>query len=272
MGHSDIDIENIVDELKDSKKYSTLCPDTIRNVLQIEAGKHKSLKNAKKSARKKLHLILASYLNELNYSSAEKELESVFSLEDNDKIDETCINIMSKHASTRERLTSLDEFYSGIFTITGIPKKLADLACALNPFSFRWMKLPKDTHYYAFDNNIKIVKLLEMYVRLEGLKASVEWRDIFLNPPESFFDVAFLFKMYHCLEHRQRGAGWEIVQKTPARWLAVSFPTRNLANRKVDIFANYKDTLLNNIKKNNWDSHLLEFQSELVLLIKKKTN
>jgi 16S rRNA (guanine(1405)-N(7))-methyltransferase len=260
--------DNIVNELKASKKYNVLCLDTIKHVVNIEVQKHKSPKNAVKSARKKLHLILADYLNQLNYSIAEKELKYTFSSKSHDKINETCLMIMEKHASTRERIPTLEEFYSSIFEITGTPGKLADLACALNPFSFRWMGLPKDIHYYAFDNNIKIFELLKLYFKLEGLNPLVEWRDIFCNPPRLSFDVSLLFKMYHCLEHRQKGAGWEVVQKTPTQWIAVSFPTRNLANRKVDIFSNYKDTLLNNIKKNNWEFHVLEFQSELVLLIK----
>jgi 16S rRNA (guanine(1405)-N(7))-methyltransferase len=262
-------IDNIISELKASKKYNVLCLDTIKNVVNIEVQKHKSTKNAVKSARKKLHLILASYLNELNYSSAEKKLKAAFLSENQDKINETCLNIMEKHASTRERIPILDDFYSNIFEITGKPKKLADLACALNPLSFRWMRLPKNIQYYAYDNNARIMELLKLYFSLEDLNPLVEWRDIFCHPPEIFFDLSLLFKMYHCLEHRQKGAGWEVIQKTTSQWMAVSFPTRSLANRKVDIFGNYKDTLLNNIKKNNWDSHILEFESEMILLIKK---
>lgn len=264
-----IAIDNIVNELKTNKKYNALCPETIKNVISIEIQKYKSTKNAVKSARKKLHLILADYLTRINYSKAEKELNSAFLTENHDKIKNVCLTIMEKHASTRERIPILEEFYSDIFKITGTPKKLADLACALNPLSFRWMRLPKNIHYYAFDNNINNVELLKSYFHLESLNPLPIWKDIFCNPPELFFDVSLLFKMYHCLEHRQKGAGWQVVEKIPTQWIAVSFPTRNLANRKADIFGNYKDFLLNNIKKNNWDFHLLEFLSELVLLIKK---
>lgn len=262
--------ETITGELQSSKKYGVLHPDTIKNVVNLEVQKHKTLKPAVKSARKKLHLILASYLSELKYTSAEKELKTAFSFEDQDKIGETCMKILSKHASTRERIPILAEFYSRIFEITGTPQTLVDLACALNPFSFRWMGLPKGTCYYAFDNNIKTVELLKLYFQLEGLESLVEWRDILLNPSGLSFDVAFLFKMFHCLEHRQRGAGGEVIEKIPAQWVVVSFPARNLANRRVDIFSNYKEPLFSNIKKNNWEFRQLEFDSEMVLLINKK--
>jgi len=213
--------------------------------------------------------ILADYLQELNFAKASKELETAFASGDSEKIEAFCLDMMNKHASTRERIPVLDELYAGIFQITGPPKKLADLACALNPFTLRWMNLPKDSHYYAFDNNNKIIELLKKYIALEGFNATPIWRDILCNPPETSFDVSFLFKMYHCLEHRRKGAGWKVIKNTQSQWTAVSFPTRNLANRKTNIFGNYRDTLIKNIEENNWEFRILEFETEIVLLIKR---
>jgi len=218
-----------------------------------------------------LHLVLADYLSQLNYTLAEKELRAAFLSGDRETIRQTCVDIMSRHASTRERIDILEEFYSRLFRITGKPKKLADLACALNPFSYRWMGLSDDTAYFAFDNNIKNIDLLNLYFKLENIDALAEVRDILCHPPKDFFDIALLFKMYHCLEHRQKGAGWEVIRNTPARWMVVSFPTHNLANRKSDIFANYKEEILSGIKENNWDLQIVEFQTEKVLVIKKGT-
>jgi 16S rRNA (guanine(1405)-N(7))-methyltransferase len=267
MGTNLKEIDAVVNEIKSGKKYKFLCPDTIRHVVGREIGRHKSLKETVKAAKKRLHLILADYLSQLNDASAAKQLKAAFSSGDREEIDQTCRDIMSKHASTRERLDILEEFYLKLFDITGKPAKLADLACALNPFSFRWMGLPKDIAYYAFDNNMQTVELLNLYFHLEGLGPPAKVRDILCQPPEGFFDVALLFKMYHCLEHRQKGAGWEVIEKTPAKWLAVSFPTRNLANRKVDIFANYKEDMLARVKQKGWRFQVLEFRTELVLLI-----
>lgn len=261
------EIDTIVYEINSGKKYKFLCPDTIRHVVSLEMGRHKSLKEVVKAAKKRLHLILADYLSQLNYASAGKQLKAAFLSGDREEINQTCRHILSKHASTRERLDILAELYSKLFDITGKPAKLADLACALNPLSFRWMGLPKDTGYYAFDNNKQTVELLNLYFHLEGLGPRAVVRDILCHPPEDFFDVAFLFKMYHCLEHRQKGAGWEVIEETPAKWLAVSFPTRNLANRKVDIFANYKEEMLPRIKGKGWDFQVVEFRTELVVLI-----
>ena len=163
----------------------------------------------------------------------------------------------------------LESFYKDIFKVTGKPGKIADLACAFNPFSFRWMGLSKEIDYYAFDNNEKTVELLNLYFGLEGLSPPAVVRDILCDSPVVFCDVGFLFKMYHCLEHRRRGAGLQVVETAPVEWLAVSFPTRNLANRRADIFANYKGELLGLIEQNHWGHKILEFSTEIVLLIKK---
>ena len=155
-------IDSIIDEIKSGKKYRVLSPDTIRDVVTRETTKHKSLKNAVKAARKRLHLILADYLSRLDCPEAEQQLKTAFSSGDQNKIKETCLNIMTKHASTHERIEILDQFYPKLFAVTGKPQKLADLACAMNPLSFRWMGLPKDISYYAFDNNSQNITFLDL--------------------------------------------------------------------------------------------------------------
>ena len=44
-------VEEIVREIKAGKKYGVLSEDTIRDVVNLEVKKYKSLKNAKKSAQ-----------------------------------------------------------------------------------------------------------------------------------------------------------------------------------------------------------------------------
>ncbi|MCP4218373.1 MAG: hypothetical protein GY765_27295 [bacterium] len=268
----DENILKMVRELEVNKKYSALSYDTIAGVVSLELSKHNSPKNARKAIRKKLHLILADYLSELNFPRAELTLKEAFQSENPDNIDNACLAVLQRHASTRERIRDMEDFYASIFKVTGSPKRVADLACAFNPFSLRWMNLPADTRYDVYDNNKKTVGLLNYYFQLAGCNASAVLRDILCDPlgsADPSVDVAFLFKMYHCLEHRQKGAGWQVVKHTDAKWLAVSFPSCNLAGRKADIWGNYRDFLLEKLKENQWEHRILESPSELILLIKK---
>lgn len=262
--------ETLIDNLKSSKKYKFLATETIRHVVLQEFEKFKTDRDAEKKIRAKLHLILASYLSDVDSRRAEKEIIAAFDTASPEAIKEALLNTMSRHASTRERIPSLDEFYPRLFAVTGMPASVADLACAVNPLSYRWMNLPAGVKYHAYDINEKIVGLLNFYFQLEDIQPPAEMRDILCRPPEIVFDVALFFKMYHCLEHRQKGAGWTVVENTPAKWMAVSFPTQTLVNRKTDIFRNYSDFLFKKIKENGWEHEILEFKTELILLVNKK--
>jgi hypothetical protein len=76
--------------------------------------------------------------------------------------------------------------------------------------------------------------------------------------------------MYHSLEHRRRGAGWEVVSSAPARHVAVSFPSRNLRGRLSDIAGNYRDEILERSGAAGWVAEELAFDGELVILIRKE--
>lgn len=271
MAREKPDIDGLVEVVRAGKKYKYLCRDTIHDVVSREIGQHKNVKEALKAAKKRLHLVLADYLGDLDIRVCREKLTAAFASGDGAQIRSTCLDIMSRHASSRERLPLLDRFYSEIFAITGQPQTIADLACALNPLSFRWLGLLSPVRYYAYDNNRQTVELLDLYFRLENISPLPEERDILCRPPEGPFDVAFLFKMYHCLEHRRKGAGWQVVLNTPADWLILSFPTRSLANRRVDILGNYRASLMENIQARNWQAKYLEFFNETLVLIRKNS-
>jgi len=267
-----VEWEHLVRRLADSKKYRCLCEDTIRDVVEQECARHDlrrtgEWKKAEAGARKRLHRVWASYLGAPDIDSAEKRLSAAFG--GKEPVEEACREILTEHQSSRERIPILGTFFQGIFRRTGTPAILLDLACALNPLAFRWMGLPRSTKYRAFDINAKTVGLINHYFRLEGMEAAAELRDVLCKPPMGPADAAFLFKMYHCLEHRRRGAGWEVVAATPAEWIAVSFPTRNLANRRIDIAANYEQQIRSDAAERGWPCGRMDFDSEVVLLVHK---
>jgi 16S rRNA (guanine(1405)-N(7))-methyltransferase len=252
-----------------SRKYQDLCPETIRDVIATELARHKSSKVALQLAKRRLHRLWAPFLGEPDHGASIRDLDQVFAAADDEGIRRVCIQIMSQHASSRERLPVLASFYARLFTHTGIPGRVLDLACAMNPFGFRWMNLPRSTRYHAFDINRRTVDLVNHYFHLEGLEPLAVLRDVFVSPPTEEADVAYLFKMYHCLEHRQRGAGARVLEAVPARYVAVSFPTRNLAARTVDIAGNYEETIRTKAARCGWEVQRLDLEGESLLLVDK---
>lgn len=264
-----MDFEQIIQKIKASKKYRFLCEDTIRNVLEEEVQHHKTLKKAVDPAKKRLHKIWASYLGEPNYPEVKAALQEAFAQNDEAAVKSCCQDILNTHSSARERMHLLESYYQQIFTITGKPKSIVDLACALHPFSFRWMELPASTNYYATDINQNFVELINFYFQLEGLKPLAQLRDILCNPLDIHCDLAFLFKMYHCLEIRKRGAGMSVLRSVKADWAAVSFPSKNLVGQKAAIIENYRPDIEKAAITEKWDIFELQFENEDLLIIKK---
>jgi 16S rRNA (guanine(1405)-N(7))-methyltransferase len=195
-----------------------------------------------------------------------------FEAEDAAMIEGACSKILHSHASTRERMPEIEEFYRTIFSKTGIPSKISDLACAFGPFAFRRMGLPRSVKYHAYDINQRIVDLINVYFGLEDIEPLAAIRDVLCSTPGEQVDVAFLLKMYHCLEHRKRGAGWRVVEAAQANWIVVSFPTKNLRGQFADIVANYESHILSKSVSQAWQCFRLNFASETVLLIDKRSS
>ena len=266
------DSEDFVREILESRKYRNISEVTVRDVITYELARHGgSLKEIRRLVRKRLHRIWAAYLGRPDPGAEIYSLQKAFAAGHEGEVEEICRRLLSSHQSSRERIPILSDFYRLIFSCTGAPERIHDLACAYNPFSFRWMGLPRSVRYHAYDINLGTVRLINSYMDLENLEPLAEHRDILCRPPEERADVAFLFKMYHCLEHRRNGAGWEVVERAPADWIAVTFPTRNLASRTVDIYGNYGKEIQDRVDERAWLMKRLDFSTEIVLLIRKRS-
>ena len=255
--------------IRETRKYRLVSPETIEDVVRHELGRRTSgsRSSALSSAREALHRVAAFYLGEPDYEAAAAALEGARG--DDAALEAVCREILASHVSTRERLGTMAKLYRSIFGRTGTPASVADLASACNPFSFRWMGLDRSVSYRAYDINEAMVRLVERYFAIEELRGTAELRDVLCSPPTERADVALLFKMYHCLEHRRRGAGWEVVSRMPAGHVAISFPSRNMQGRMADIAANYRPEILAKAAGERWGTEELAVDGEVVILVHK---
>lgn len=265
----ELTFDALVADIQASPKYRALCLATIRDVAKQELGRHANQRATVAAVRKRLHRLWAQFLGEPDYENARTDLNAAFVAGSDDAVRSACRRILERHASTRERMDDLPELYRRLFARTGSPASVLDLASALHPFGYRWMGLPHTATYRAFDINVDIVALTNHYFRLEGIEGSAEHRDVLCGLPTERADIALLFKMYHCLEHRRRGAGWAAVRAASARFVAVSFPTHNLTRRRVDIVQNYEPAILENCARAGWSIERCEVPSETLLVIRK---
>jgi hypothetical protein len=131
------------------------------------------------------------------------------------------------------------------------------------------MGLPRTAPYHAYDLDQRVVSLVNAYFRLEGVQPGAVQRDVICSPPTEEAGLALLLKMYHCLETRRRGAGWEMVKAARARQVAVSFPRHNLRGRQREILDFHAPELTARVAAEGWSWQRLDLRNEAFLIVTK---
>ncbi len=180
--------------------------------------------------------------------------------------------ILSTHASTKERLPIYNNLYAKIFALTGKPGVILDLGCGINPFSYPYMKLRKCT-YLAYDINEEEINILNKYFSLlrrkipyfDGQAAAADVLQMQKIPPA---DVCFLFKMTDVLDkNKGHKATEEMLKRIPAEYVVVSFATKTMSGKKMTApRRNWMEWLC---KRLRYEYTILEFPNELFYVVKK---
>lgn len=262
-------LQPLVDELLNSRKYRALNlpAETVRDLLEQELPRHRSSKDALKSVRHKLHTIVAPYLGDPDYGQVIRDIRAARAAGPG-VLRAACASVLAAHASTRERLQVLDDFYPRLFTVTGQPRSIIDLACGLNPFAWPWMGLPVTTRYHAYDIHAPRVDAINAFFETQGLAPLAEVRDVLVRPPEIEADVAFLFKEAHRMEERQRGCSRGFWRALKVHWLLVSLPAESLSG-KFQLAERQRALVNQAVGDAGWPVAELTFGAEIVFCIEK---
>jgi 16S rRNA (guanine(1405)-N(7))-methyltransferase len=262
------DVELIVAAIKQSKKYRDTNEATIRDLAATALAQHKKPKTALKAVRKRLHSIMAPYLGDPDYGQAAADLRAAFAGGDAQAVRAACRQALTAHLSTRERLPIVEAFYDGIFTVTGRPQRLLDIACGLNPLAFPWMCLDAGVEYFAYDIHEPRVAFINEYFRLQGLSPLARVQDVALRLPDEQADVALFLKEMPRYERNYPGQGRPLLRGLAVRRLVVSFPTvsthggRSLVRRYREFFAQL-------VEGEDWPVTELMFDGEMVFIADK---
>ena len=172
---------------------------------------------------------------------------------------------MEHHASTRERLPFLDEFYSTLLAGLPPPRSILDIGCGLNPLSIPWMPLAPRAAYIAVDIYQDLADFLNAFFALLPLHGRAEARDVLQSLPSRHVDVAFLLKVIPTLEQLDREAGRRLLDAIHADVLLVSFPRQSLGGRKgKGMEVNYPARLAAMVAGREWRVREFVFPGEVV--------
>jgi 16S rRNA (guanine(1405)-N(7))-methyltransferase len=261
--------KQLLEAVQASAKYRRIHPDLIQRIGAQELKRGTSLKHAIKATKNKLHQVAGAFADRPpQYEHWLGELQAAQSAPS--QLREICRNLMQQHASTRERLPFLEDFYLELSRSIAPATSIIDLACGLNPLALPWIQ-PTPTEYLAIDLYSDLCDFLNAAIPLLAASGRAFAHDL-LNPlPPLSGDVSLVLKTLPVLEQIRRGAGAELLQQLTTPRIVVSFPTRSLGGRNVgmsDSYAVYMQSLCTN---EEWRYRTLEFPNELVFVIDRTT-
>jgi 16S rRNA (guanine(1405)-N(7))-methyltransferase len=251
-----------VKRLRAAPKYRQLHADTVLDIVRRESAYAGSAKELERRSRLKLHKVIAMYLvtarpDRLLRGGLDDALAS-----GDAGLREWCRTVLATHVSTAERLADLDVLYPKILGVTGEVGSIADLACALNPFTLPWLRAATEATYTGYDINLSYVELGTRFLSRADATATVRHREILVRPAEIRADVALLLKTYHCIEDRQPGAALRLVQDVGADQVVVSFPVRTMRGRLASFTPAHIATLTNLADQRGWGLRRASLGSE----------
>lgn len=265
MNHPD-PLETLVNAVLASARYQHVSPDLVRRVGERELAVRRNLKEAIKATKNKLHQVGGAYFDaRVDYAQALALLQET--ADDPDALRQTCHQLMRLHASTRERLAILDEFYAQ--TLAGLPPigAVLDIACGLNPLARPWIPFSNQVEYIACDIYADLIAFIGEFMSITGIKGTAELRNVIDSPPTRPVDLALILKTLPILEQIDKSAVPRLLDAIQARYLLISYPVHSLGGRSKGMAQNYEAHFRALAAGRNWRVQRFVFATELAFLV-----
>ncbi len=231
----------IVTAIRRTPKYAPLCASVIERAAVQAVGRYRTRKEAEKAARRRLHQIYGAYLSGTWLTVLQQALGGV----DEGTVEDSrafCRPLLDLHASTRERTDDLDRLFVEIFTRTGHPERVLDLACGLSPLTIPWMDPLECCDYTAVDLHEGLIEALNAFFSAFSLKGEAVCGDV-LEWSRFEADVVFLLKVLPCLARQKKDADLLTIARIPSQWVVASYPSRSLSGRNVGMVSHHETRL-----------------------------
>jgi 16S rRNA (guanine(1405)-N(7))-methyltransferase len=259
----EVDLDTLVDTVLNSAKYREVSPTLVRAIGAQELRKRRNQKEAVKATKNKLHQTVGAYWQG-NQEYADWLAQLTAAAADPTQVRTVCQSILRHHASTRERLPLLPDFYATLFA--GLPPihSVLDLACGLNPLTIPWMPLAADAVYQACDIAHDQAAFLHEALPLLGVQGSATVCNLLETIPAIKADVVLLLKTLPCLEQVDPTIGARLLTTIDAPVLIVSFPGQSLGGRHKGMTTTYPAHLQALLQDTAWQVTPFPFATELV--------
>ena len=262
-------LEELVRAVQESARYRNVCPDVIRRIGARQLSLRRSLKEAIKETKNTLHQAAGAFSE--SKRRYPEWLESLRNARDagDDAFRAACRERMASHASTEERLGTLETFYATTLADIAPVRSILDLACGLNPLAIPWMPLAPDAVYTACDLYTDLADFLNAFLPMAGVSGQAFPCDVLSTPPLQEADLAFVLKFLPLMEQWDKSASGRLLRELRVRHILVSYPTRSLGGRGKGMAENYAARFQELVQGEPWQIRRTDFPNELAFLITK---
>jgi len=270
MDTPDPQIAVVLEAILKKAKYRAIQPGLVKALAAEELAKGRKLKDAIKEVSSRLHQAGSAYFSAApDYAAWKAELTGLPVDMNNPRVKEYCLKAMHAHASTRERLPILEDFFNITLATIAPVESVLDLACGLNPLAIPWMPLAKHARYSGCDIFSDMTDLLNQFTSHFGVEGTFESCDLTRLNFTLHARVAFLLKTLPCLEQLDKGISPNLLDAVPADHLLISYPIRSLGGRAKGMGKTYENQFEKLMANRNWQVERFEFKTELAFLVKK---
>ncbi|HOG45565.1 MAG TPA: 16S rRNA methyltransferase [Anaerolineae bacterium] len=262
------DLDRLAAAVAASARYRHVCPDLVRSIGACELGRRRSLKQAIKATKDRLHQAAGAYVERrTDYAAHLAALRQAAETGEREPFLQACAQAMASHTSSRERLPILGQFYAT--TLAGLSplRSVLDVACGLNPLALPWLPLAAGAAYYAYDIYEDMMAFVSEFLRLAGMAGEARAVDVIAHCPARHVDLALLLKAIPCLERIDAAAGAHLLDTIAADHLLVSFPVRSLCGVAKGMPQSYEAHFVELIAGRGWAVRRFQFASELAFLV-----
>ena len=259
-------LDDLVRAVQAGARYRLIQPALVRRIGAQELAKGRSLKEAVKETRNKLHQVGGAYQEKTpDYARLGVEMESL--PPGSREINEYCRRAMMAHASTQERIPYLEAYYGALREHLGEVSSIMDLACGLNALALPWMPLAHGGAYWACDIYADMIDFTNRFLAHEGIYGGAELCDLTAGVPQRAVQLALLLKTLPCLEQIDKSIGARLLDAIPAEYLLVTFPALSLGGRGKGMVQNYSAHFEELIAGRGWRVESWQIRTEICFLV-----
>ncbi len=231
---------DIVERVLRSPRYRDVDRSLLTRLTEQELGRARNADDAVKRVKRRLHQAVGAFRGAARADAIAATWSGDLTAP---AFRAACAHALQAHASTRERIESLDNFYAGIWGITGVPTRVLDLGCGLNPLTLPWMGLAPTATYLASDVDRRPLAVVASFLELVGQPHEVEARDVVEHPPVDEADIALALKLVTTLDRQVPEAAAQLLAALRVRHAVVSFPKHSLGGHGKGMERTYRRRL-----------------------------